>query len=343
MDLEGLRGGVTELVTPDDGGYDEARRVWNAMVDRRPAAVVRAPPRRTSRPRSASPPRTTSCSRSAAAATRRRPGDLRRRPGDRPRAACAVEVDPEADIARAGGGACSATSTAPARRRGRWSPAGVVSHTGAGGLTLGGGVGWLTRKFGLTCDNVAAFRVVTAERGDGGRRARRATPTSTGRLRGGGGNFGVVTEFAYRCHPFPTEIPVGVGFWPLADAEAVLRRPLRAAAGSARTSGRRPPSSSRPQAAARRPRRAGRQALPDDGPGLGRGRPRRRRARLRAATPGGDAGAGGGRADGLHRPADDRGRKRRPRQVQLHEGRLPRRRARRRRDRGAARPPPRRS
>ncbi len=224
MDLEGLRDKVTELITPEHPGYDKAREVWNGMVDKRPGAVVRAR------------------SEADVAATVRFAAEhellLAVRGGGHSVAGqgtCGgglvldlggidqVEVDTAANLARAGGGCLLGDVDRACQARGRVVPAGVVSHTGAGGLTLGGGVGWLTRNFGLTCDNVAHFRVITAD-GETVVADEESHPDLYWGLRGGGGNFGVVTEFGYRIHPFPTEIPVAVSYWPLATAEPVLRR-----------------------------------------------------------------------------------------------------------------------
>ena len=109
-------------------------------------------------------------------------------------------IDAQAHRARFSGGALLGTVDSATQKAGLVFPAGVVSHTGAGGLVLGGGTGWLTRKFGLSCDNVEGFTLVTAD-GSIVRANARENADLFWALRGGGGNFGVVTEFEVRLHP----------------------------------------------------------------------------------------------------------------------------------------------
>ena len=212
-----------QLLAPGQQGYDAARTVWNAMVDRRPALVARC---------------ATTADVVAAVRYGRETGleigvlggghsvlglpvsdgglliDLTPMGGAR--------VDPGSRRAWVGGGALLGALDRAAQAHGLATPAGNVSHTGVGGLTLGGGVGWLSRLHGLSCDNVASFEVVTA---DGS--VLRASDNDHGDLfwglRGGGGNFGVVTEFEFRLHPVGTRTLVVDLYYPLADGAAALR------------------------------------------------------------------------------------------------------------------------
>ena len=196
-----IRGFVGEMVKPGDATYDAHREIWNAVVDRRPALIARC----------------TSASDVAAAIRHGRDEGLEIavKCGGHGVLGLAVpegglmidltpmgevRVDPAQRRAWVQGGALLRTLDRATEPHGLATTAGNVSHTGVGGLTLGGGMGWLARQFGLACDNVESYTVVTA---DGS--TVRATATENSDLfwglRGGGGNFGVVTEFVFRLHP----------------------------------------------------------------------------------------------------------------------------------------------
>ena len=209
-------------ITPDDSDYDDARRVYNAMIDRRPNVIVRPAgvddvvaavdyARENGRPIA------------VRGGSHSVPGfgtgddavviDLGRLQR--------VEVDAARRTARAEGGATWGAFNDATAAHGLATTGGIISTTGIGGLTLGGGIGYLARGFGLSCDNVRGAEVVTA---DG--RVVAATPHENEdlfwALRGGGGNFGVVTAFEYDLHPV-AEIYGGPLFFELSDAPDVLR------------------------------------------------------------------------------------------------------------------------
>ncbi|MGW6196086.1 FAD-binding oxidoreductase [Kribbella sp. NPDC055110] len=208
---------------PGEEGYDEARRLWNAEHDRRPAVIVR--------PRSAA---------DVQAAVRYAVAEgleIAVRGGGHSMAGLSsvddglmidlsllnqVSVDPEARRARAAGGALLGDLDAATQEYGLAAPAGVVSHTGVAGLTLGGGMGLLTRLHGLSIDNLESVQIVTA---DGS--LRRAAADENADLfwavRGGGGNFGVVTEFEFRLHPAGPIVNYGIAFWGADQGAEMLR------------------------------------------------------------------------------------------------------------------------
>ncbi len=222
-DLGQLREQVQgEVVTAEDGAYEEARRVYNAMIDRRPRVIVR-------------------CAGSDDVVTavnfaRESELDLAVRGGshsvpgfgtadeavviDLSRMQ-AVDVDVGASTARAQGGATWGAFNDATHAHGLATTGGIISTTGIGGLTLGGGIGYLSRGFGLSCDNLLSAEVVTAD----GRIlsvSDRENEDLFWAIRGGGGNFGVATSLEYRLHPV-REIYGGPMLYELGDAATVLK------------------------------------------------------------------------------------------------------------------------
>ena len=211
------------VVVPGDPAYDQARTVWNAIVDRRPAVIIRC----------ASVRDVVTAVRTA----REQHLEIGIRCGGHSAAGHAVpdgglmidltplrkvRVDPDRRRALVHGGALLGALDRATQQHGLAVTAGNVSHTGVGGLTLGGGMGWLARQAGLACDNVVSFEVVTAA-GEVLRASESEHPDLYWALRGGGGNFGVVTEFEFRLHDIGTAaLSVEVDF-PLDQAVTAMR------------------------------------------------------------------------------------------------------------------------
>ena len=215
-----LRG---ELIGRDHPSYEQHRRVWNGSIDRHPALVVR-------------------CAGAAdviAAVRFARMHELivavrgggHSFPGH---SVCdgglvidlslmkGIRVDPVARTARVQAGALLGDLDRETQAFGLAVPAGIVTHTGVAGLTLGGGLGWLMRKYGLTIDNLVRADVVTAE-GELTQASEAENSDLFWGLRGGGGNFGIVTEFEFRLNPLGPGVFAGAVFWPIEDAPKVLR------------------------------------------------------------------------------------------------------------------------
>jgi FAD/FMN-containing dehydrogenase len=215
-----LRG---EVIGREDRGYDEARRVWNAMIDKRPGLIVR--------------PRSAGDVVAAVDLARGRGLPVAVRCGGHSvagKGACedgllidlslmkGVQVDQARRTARANGGVLWGEFDRETQAFGLATPGGRVTGTGLGGFTLGGGYGWLSPRYGLACDNLVSADVVTAD-------GRLLTATESENedlfwgLRGGGGNFGVVTSFEFRLHRVGPMVVGGMLMHPLEQAQEVLR------------------------------------------------------------------------------------------------------------------------
>jgi len=210
-----------ELIGPGSNDYEQARAVFNAMIDRRPALIAR-------------------CAgvddvSSAIGFAREHGLALAVRSGGHNGAGLGtcqdgvvvdlsplrqIEVDPDGRTVRVGGGCTWGEVDRATGEHGLATPSGIISTTGVGGLTLGGGLGHLTRRFGLTIDNLLEAEVVLAS-GETVRAAEDEHPDLFWALRGGGGNFGVVTSFLFRLNEVGT-IFGGPTFWPVEDATEVM-------------------------------------------------------------------------------------------------------------------------
>jgi hypothetical protein len=219
---ERLPGFHGQLIGPEDATYEEARKVYNAMIDRRPALIARCAD-------------TDDVARAVGFA-REHDLLLAVRGGGHNGGGLGtcddgvvidlsllkdIEVDPDARVVRVGGGCVWGEVDRATGEHGLATPSGIISTTGVGGLTLGGGLGHLTRKCGLTIDNLLEAEIVLAS-GEVVRANASEHPDLYWAIRGGGGNFGVVTSFLFRLHEVGT-IFGGPTFWPVEQTAEVLK------------------------------------------------------------------------------------------------------------------------
>ncbi len=221
--VSALRGKVRGTVAlPGEDGYEAARTIWNAMVDRRPGLVVRCLG-------AVDVINAVKLARDEKLLVAVRGGGH----NIAGNAVCdggllidlslmkSVRVDPASGTARVEPGATLADFDKEAQKFGLVTPLGINSTTGVAGLTLGGGFGWTTRKFGLTVDNLISADVVTAD-AKLVRASEKENPDLFWALRGGGGNFGVVTSFEFKLHPLGPEVLSGLVVHPLEQAAELL-------------------------------------------------------------------------------------------------------------------------
>jgi len=223
--IEGLSSRLTgEVLLPGSEAYESARKIWNATIDKHPAVIVRCST-------TADVVHALGFARDSRYLVAVRGGghniagsalvddgvviDLSRMK--------AASVDPDARRATIEAGATLADFDAATQEYGLATPTGINSTTGLAGLTLGGGFGWLSRKYGMTIDNLESAEVVTAN-GEVLRASATEHPDLFWAIRGGGGNFGVVTHFEFRLHPVGPNLLSGLIVYPLSEAKSVLRQ-----------------------------------------------------------------------------------------------------------------------
>ena len=223
--LDDLRARIRgQVISPSDSTYDEAREIWNAMINRRPGLIVRCAGTADVLQvvRFARRHQLLTSVRGAGhniAGKSLHDGALLIDLG----AMRMVQVDPNSQIAVVGPGATLGDVDHESQAYGLAVPTGINSTTGIAGLTLGGGFGWLSRSLGLTADNLIAAEVVTAE----GERLRCDENNNADLFwatRGGGGNFGIVTSFEFKLHPVGPEVMAGPVVFPFDQASSVLRK-----------------------------------------------------------------------------------------------------------------------
>src|SRR5215204_4178753 len=212
LDMAGLQEGFRgELLRPQDPGYEDARKVWNGSIDRFPALIARCAG-------VADIIAAVKFAKDNGLLLAVRGGglviDLSLMKG--------IRVDPEARTVRAQAGVLRGEHDRETQAFGLAVPSGIVTHTGLSGLTLGGGINWLMRKYGLTIDQLLSVDLITAE-GELVKASETENPDLFWGIRGGGGNFGIVTEFEFRLNPVGPTVLAGPIFWPIEESPNVLR------------------------------------------------------------------------------------------------------------------------
>jgi FAD/FMN-containing dehydrogenase len=212
-----------EVVGPADAGYEDHRKIWNGSIDRRPGLIARCAGVADVRA-AVRFGREQGLTVAVRGGGHSFPGlsvcdgglliDLGPMKG--------VRVDPEAGTVRAQAGVLLGELDRETQSFGTAVPAGIVTTTGLAGLTLGGGIGWIMRKYGLTIDNLVSVDVVTAD-GEFVKAGENENADLFWGVRGGGGNFGIVTDFEFRLHPLGPQVVAGPVFWAMEDAPEVLR------------------------------------------------------------------------------------------------------------------------